>query len=228
MKNYLIFGLLSAFCAITAQSQNETRLGIKAGITSANITGSDVSQLSNGGDASTLQGFHLGIFVNSKVKNNFWIKSEMIYIQKGATLQTRDASGNQSQAKLKSSYIEVYPLSPTFQWKGIQLLGGPYVSMLLSASLQDTSSFGVPSSLTSYRQKLDAGLMLGVEYETKWGISIGVRYTKGFVPLYEKPGNLVSNPTITPHIQNIYNESISISLGYSLGGHKRTMPEKKN
>jgi hypothetical protein len=167
--------------------------------------------------------------VNSKTKENFWIKSELIYIQKGAVLQVKDASGTASQSNLKSQYIDLYPFSPTFHWKGIQLFAGPYASMLLAASLQDTSTFGRPLLLTSYRQKLDAGFVIGAEYESKWGISLGVRYTKGFVPLYEKPGNLVTNPTVTPSIQNIYNESLSFSIGYSFGGHhkeKSTAPLK--
>jgi hypothetical protein len=222
MKNLLLLGLLMCLCVIEANSQNEARLGVKAGITSANISGADVSQLSNNGNPTPLPGFHLGIFVNSKTKKNFWIKSELLYIQKGAMLNQKDASGNQSQSKLKSSYIDLYPISPTLHWKGLQLFAGPYVSMLLSASVQDTSTFGKPLLLTSYRQKLDAGFVIGVEYESKWGISLGARYTKGYVPLYEKPGSLVTNPSVTPAIQNIYNESLSFSIGYSFGGHGKS------
>jgi hypothetical protein len=228
MKNYLLIGLLVCGCILHANSQNETRLGIKAGLTSANVNGADVSQLSNNGSSTPLQGFHLGIFVNSKFKKNLWFKSELLYIQKGATLQVQDASGTQTKSKLKGNYIDIYPFSPTLHWKGIQLLAGPYVSMLVSASLQDTTAFGKPSLLKSYRQKLDAGFVLGAEYESKWGITLGVRYTKGYVPLYEKPGNLVTSPSVTPSIQNIYNESISFSVGYSFGGHRKEKPEGVN
>ncbi|MGC4021195.1 MAG: outer membrane beta-barrel protein [Cyclobacteriaceae bacterium] len=219
-KNLLLVILFLCGYAFEAISQNETHIGIKVGITSANINGSDVNQLSNNGNPSALQGLNLGIFVNSKTKRNFWIKSELIYIQKGSVLNYKDGSGNSLHSNLKSSYIDLYPFSPTFHWKGLQVLAGPYVSMLLSSSIQDSTTFGHPSWLTTYRQKLDAGFVLGLEYESKWGISIGARYTKGYIPLYEKPGNLVTNPSTTPSIQNIYNESISISIGYSFGRHK--------
>jgi hypothetical protein len=210
------------------RAQGETQIGIKAGITSSNINGTDVNQLSTNGSPSALQGFNFGIFVNSKVGKNFWIKSELLTIQKGAVLQTKDASGTSTHSNFKSSYIDLYPISPTLHWKGFQVLAGPYVSMLLKSSIQDSSVFGSPSNLSNYRQKLDAGIVLGAEYEFRERISIGVRYTKGFVPLFEQPGSLVTAPGKTPAIQNIYNECISVSVGYSLGRRVGKKEEKKD
>jgi hypothetical protein len=224
------FSLLLLFLSLTithVYAQGEAQIGIKAGVTSANITGSDVNQLSSNGSPATLEGFNFGVFVNSKIARNFWIKSELLTIQKGAVLQTKDASGTSTQSNFKSSYIDLYPISPTFHWRGFQLLAGPYVSMLLKSSIQDSSVFGSPSNLSIYRQKLDAGIVLGAEYEFKERISIGVRYTKGFVPLFEQPGSLVNAPGKTPAIQNIYNESISISIGYALGKRAGKADNKK-
>ena len=225
MNQFSLLLLLFSLAFAQVYAQGEAQIGIKAGVTSANITGSDVSQLSDNGSPTTLQGFNLGIFVNSKVAKNFWIKSELLYIGKGAALQTKDASGTATQSNFKSSYIDLYPISPTFHWKGFQVLAGPYVSMLLKSTISDSSVFGSPQNLSSYRQKLDAGIVLGAEYEFKERVSIGMRYTKGFVPLFESPGNLVTAPGHTPAIQNIYNENISISVGYSFG--KRARKDKK-
>jgi len=217
-----------------ANAQGETRIGIKVGSTSANIYGPNVSQLSNNGNTSSLAGFHFGVFVNSKISKYFWIKSEVLTIQKGSVLQIQNSSGQSFQSKLKSQYIDVYPISPTFHWKGFQLLAGPYISMLLSSSVQDSvgntnsSVFGVPTSLKPYHQKLDAGYVVGVEYEfASLGISLGARYTHGYVPLFENPGIIVTSPSAPPlPAQKIYNESFSISLGYSFGGHRRGEPKK--
>lgn len=110
-------------------------------------------------------------------------------------------------------------------------MAGPYVGMLIKSSYQydslgklytNSSIFGSVSALNSYRQKIDAGIVVGAEYEFKWGISIGVRYTKGFVPLFENAAALVVNPSgPTLPSQKIYNESLSISIGYSFGGHQK-------
>jgi len=227
MKTRLFQILFFSFSSIAqVLAQGETQLGIKAGFTSATISGSDVNQLSSNGTPTALQGFNFGLYVNSKIAKNFWIKSELITIQKGAVLQTKDASGMATQSHLKSSYVDLYPISPTLHWKGFQVLAGPYVSMLLKSTIQDTSVFGAPQNLSIYRQKLDAGIVLGAEYEFKERISIGIRYTKGFVPLFEQPGNLVTSPGKTPAVQNIYNESVSVSVGYSFG--KRTKDKEKN
>jgi len=227
MKTRLFQILFFSFSSIAQVfAQGETQIGIKAGFTSATISGSDVNQLSSNGAPTALPGFNFGLFVNSKIAKNFWIKSELITIQKGAVLQSKDASGMATQSNFKSSYIDLYPISPTLHWKGFQVLAGPYVSMLLKSSIKDSSVFGAPQNLSIYRQKLDAGIVVGAEYEFRERISIGVRYTKGFVPLFEQPGSLVTLPGKTPAIQNIYNESFSVSVGYAFG--KRTKLTEKN
>jgi hypothetical protein len=235
MKNYFRFTLLVLVTSVvTAFGQGETRIGLKAGVTSANIYGPDVSQLSNNGNTSALSGMNFGVFVNSKISKNFWIKSEVLTIQKGSILQIKNSSGQAYQSKLKSQHVDIYPISPTFHWKGFQLLAGPYISMLLSSSVQDSvgnansSIFGVSSSLQPYRQKLDAGFVIGVEYEfAPLGISLGGRYTHGYVPLFEYPGIIVTNPGAPPlPAQKIYNESFSISLGYFFGGHRKSEQKK--
>ncbi len=210
--------------------QGETKIGIKAGFTSANVYGPDVNQLSSGGSPAALNGFHFGLFINSKIGKHFWIKSEVLTVQKGGVLQIKDKWGQQYSGNFKSQYIDVYPISPTFHYKGFQLLAGPYVSMLLSASIQqkdslgilhtNSSIFGSAPPLSNYMQKLDAGFVVGIEYELKWGISIGGRYTQGYVPLIENAAAILkANAPELPQ-QKIFNKSLSVSLGYSFGGHK--------
>lgn len=206
-------------------------MGIKAGFTSANVYGPDLKQLSSGGSPSSLNSFHVGLFVNSKVGKYFWIKSEVLTLQKGSVLQVKDKWGQQYQSNFKGQYIDVYPFSPTFHFKGFQVLVGPYVSMLLSASIQQKDSLGVLTSNhtifgtsnvnSHYRQKIDAGVVLGLEYELKWGVSIGARYTQGYIPLIENAAAVY--PANTPELpqQKVFNKSLSISIGYSFGNNKK-------
>ncbi|HLZ15720.1 MAG TPA: outer membrane beta-barrel protein, partial [Cyclobacteriaceae bacterium] len=219
-----------------ALAQGETRIGIKAGITSANVFGPDLNQLSTGGDPSSFGGFHLGVYVNSKLRNHFWIKSEVLTTQKGAVLQIKDKWGQHYASNFKSQYIDVYPFSPTFHWKGFQTLAGPYISMLLTASQQvkdslgvlttNNSVFGTAPALSNYRQKIDAGFVLGVEYEFTFGISIGARYTQGFVPLFENAAAIPVKNAPEQRQQNVFNKSLSISVGYSFGKRKADPPVK--
>lgn len=218
--------LLLAVSSLVCAQDGETRLGFKAGLTSADIYGPDTNQLSSGGSTSPLQGFHAGIFVNSKIRRNFWLKSEVLYVQKGSTIQIKDAWNPVYKSKFTSSVIDIYPLSATFHIKGFQLLAGPYVSLLLNSSLEQKDSLGVmstnqnifgnPIALSKYRQKLDAGWLIGVEYEIRQGISIGARYNWGFIPLFENAAAVVKvNAPELPQ-QKIYNQSLLISIGYSL------------
>ncbi len=224
MKN-LIISFITLICSgvfvIAGFAQGETRLGFSLGVSSATITGPDVDELSPRQKATPLQGIRAGVFVNSKIRKNFWVKSELHFIQKGAVLHSSDAGGNATQTQLKSRYIEVYPFSPTFTYHGFQVLAGPYVSMLLTASVRDSSTFGLSYLLQPYRQKIDAGFVLGFEYDFRFGLNLGVRYTRGFVPLYENTAELVINPS-SPYLplQNIYNECLSFSVGYSLHARK--------
>lgn len=227
MKIKFLFSLILFACGLGAQAQGDSRIGFKAGYTSATIFGKETTQLSPAGSPASLLGFHVGVFVNSKISKHFWIKSEVLAIQKGSIIKRFDDSGQPYAANFKSLYIDLYPISPTYHIKGFQLLAGPYVSVLLTStiqqkdsngSLQTTTNFGSGSQLNG-RQKLDAGYVLGIEYESKWGISIGARYTHGLVELFEDLSTIVQSQKGIS-FQQIYNQSISVSIGYSLGRHK--------
>jgi hypothetical protein len=236
MKTKLFLLLALSVLSLAVQAQGETRIGIKAGITSATAFGPDLNQLSTGGAPSSLSGFHFGLFVNSKLRSHFWIKSEVITIQKGTVLQVSDKWGQHYGSNFKSQYIDAYPFSPTFHWKGFQALAGPYISMLLTASQQvkdslgvlttNNSVFGTAPALSNYRQKIDAGFVLGIEYEFAFGINIGARYTQGFVPVFENAAAIPVKNAPEQHQQNVFNKSVSISVGYSFGKRKADPPVK--
>ena len=223
MKNKLLLVLLIFGCGTRLLAQGETTVGIKAGFTSAKMTGPDISQLATGGSPSPLNGFHFGLYVNSKTSRYFWIKSEVLTIQKGAQLPIKDKWGQQYTGAFKGQYIDVYPFSPTLHYKGLQLLAGPYVGMLLSASQQqkdslgiwhnNSSIFGTAPALSNYRQKIDAGFVLGLEFEFKNGISIGGRYTRGFVPVIENAAAIPAKNAPELPQQKVYNTTLNISLG---------------
>ncbi len=221
----LLTCMISLMQIVAFAQDGETRLGFKVGLTSADISGPDVSQLSTGGGTTPLQGFHAGIFLNSKIKKHFWLKSEVLYIQKGSYVQIKDSWNPTYKSKFTSDAIDIYPVSATFHIKGFQILAGPYVSLLLNSTIEQKDSLGVthindavfgnPIALSKYRQKLDAGWVVGLEYEYR-GFSLGARYCWGYVPLFENAA-AVTKPN-APELpqQKIYNQTLSFSIGYSL------------
>lgn len=223
--------MLAAF--ILKAQDGETRIGIREGITLANIYGADVSNISSGGRASTKWDLHLGVFVNSKISRKFWIKSEVVASHKTIDLRVKDKWDQQYRSYFRSLYIDVFPVSPTFLFHNVQLFAGPYLGILVNSSIQQKDSlgvmstnrtiFGMPHKNAEYRQKLDAGFVTGIEYEFDSGISIGVRYVRGFVPLFENISQIVTNPSgPPPAVPKIFNQALSISIGYSFGSHQKT------
>jgi hypothetical protein len=225
IKKWIYSFFLSLFCQAVHAQQSRTTWGIKGGYTMANLWGGSVQDsLSTGGTPSSISGLHLGIGVNSMLKEHFWLKHDLLLVQKGSVLQIDDMRNPVYQSHLKLLYLDAYPCSFTYNLKGFQVFIGPYLGMLLSASMQhkdssgimstNSSIFGTASSSKNYTQRIDAGGVVGMEYEFHCGINLGIRLVYGFVPLIE-------NALIQNGQSKIYNRSLSLSAGYTFGRRKK-------
>lgn len=217
MKNtFIIFFLLLFVFKASAQKTGFT-FGISAGINKSSLYGSNIDSLSTGGSAKSSNGATIGITLDNKISKYFGLKHEVFYSQKNITLQLNDSINGDFKSKLKRQYIELFPISPTFYYKGIQLYAGPYIAVLLNASIErkdadgnlytDRSIFGTGQAPSQYSQKMDAGFVAGLNYEFSNGFNFGARYIRGFVPLIE-------NANTKPQWK-IYNESFFVTLGYT-------------
>jgi len=217
MKNtFIIFFLLFFTLKISAQ-QGELTFGISGGINKSFLNGSDIDSLSTGGSAKSSTGAVIGITVDNKISKHFGLKHELFYGQKLMTLQLNDSINEGFKSKLKRQYIELFPASPTYYYKGIQLYAGPYIGILLNASIQrkdtngnlytDRSFYGTGQAPSKYSQKMDAGFVTGLNYEFPKGFNLGVRYIRGFV-------SLIENANTKPQWE-IYNESFFVTIGYT-------------
>jgi hypothetical protein len=206
-------------------AQNGATLwGVKAGFTQSTIRGANVvDSISKGGTPSAAAGFHIGLSVNSMIARHFWLKHEILFNQKGANIKLYDASGAKYNSKFRLFYVDLYPISPTFQIKGFQVFAGPYISILTSSYIEkkdnngrlykDYTIFGTPKALVNTMQKIDAGVSAGVEYEMKSGLNLGVKYVAGFVPIME-------NTLRQDHQTQAFNRFVTVSLGFSFGRRK--------
>lgn len=206
--------------------------GIKAGFTYSNIYGSDITYIFADGKTNYQSAFHIGISVDSKLREYFWLKHELLFNQNGAGVLLSDSINGTYSSQLKTYYLQLFPISPTFHIKGFQLYVGPYISTLLDAKIQrknasgefynDHSIFGDASQFenkSKYLQKFDFGIAAGIEYQFPFGLSIGAKYTHGFTEIFQYANSYTLNDT--KREIKIYNQGIQFSLGYSFNGKRR-------
>jgi hypothetical protein len=202
---------------------------LKVGYTQGNFYGNEVDYIFAEGTTKWISGFHAGVLVNTKVSKSFWFKHELIFSQRGAVVMLSDSLNGNYSSKLKTYYLDLYPLNPTFHYKGFQLYGGPYISLLTHANIQrkdengvlfnDKSIFGDASQFeenSKYLQKLDFGMNFGIEYQFPFGLLIGAKYNYGFTDIFQYANSYtLDDPKTTPI--KIYNRAFLFSVGYSLG-----------
>lgn len=234
MRNRLIILLIVVVGIVTdakAQIAGSTLIGIKGGYTMSSLYGANVGDsLSTGGSVSSKSGFNIGVGGYSMLGKYFWLKHDLLLTKKGAVLTLDDQNKNPYKSNLNLLYLDLFPCSPTFQYKGFQLFAGPYLGMLVNANIQhknsagnlykDNNIFGNPGLLKDYTQRIDLGFVAGLEYEFSCGFNVGIRYVQGFVPLIE-------NPLIQKGQAQIYNKNINISVGYTFGREKGLKLGKK-
>jgi len=233
----ILITLLVSFSQAKAQQKafvpGITLIGIKGGFTTSNLWGSNVNDsLSNGGSAKYKSGFNLGICANSMLGKYFWLKHDLFLVEKGSVLTINDTARHVDyKSDLKLLYIDIYPCSPTFHYKGFQLFVGPYLGGLTRASIQrensagaiytDKSIYATSTTFKLYTQRIDLGYVAGLEYEFNNGFNLSFRYVRGYVPLIE-------NPLQQIHQLKIYNKSFNFSIGYTWGREKGLKIKKKN
>ncbi len=219
MKQILTIALLYFFTSTMCAQHEGIAFGISGGLNWSSLCGRDLDNLSNEGGSRALTGLTIGIILNNKMAMHFGLKHELFYSKRFTSVQMADNINPVFSSKLKRQYIDIFPASPTFYYKGIQLYAGPYVGILWDASIQrkdengnlytDKSFFGNSENPSNYSQKMDAGIVTGINYELPNGLNLGARFIRGFVPLIENAN------TQEPQLK-IYNRSFFVTIGYTL------------
>lgn len=217
MNKIYILCILLLFAAKISAQQEDLTFGFSGGANWSSITGRDIDSLSNDGSSKNLGGLSIGITLDNKMFKHFGFRHEIFYSRRSNTIRISDTINDVFKSKLKRQYIELFPLSPTFYYKGFHLYAGPYIGILLNASVQrkdtqgniytDKSFYGTGKALSKYSQKMDAGFVTGINYEFSNGFNLGARYIHGFVPLIENAD--------TKQQWKIFNESFFVTIGYT-------------
>jgi hypothetical protein len=221
MRISRIVGTLFAILVTTGVSVAQNGmvgLGIKGGLSKPQLRGSDVAT-DFPSPSSDFSNIMIGLSATSRTGKYVWLKHEVFYSKRFMTTQQNDPVNGSYSSQFKRHYIDIYPVSPTLQFKGLQVFAGPYLGVLLNATLQqkngsgqlqDVSIYGNPTQNSNYAQKFDFGYVVGVEYEFNFGVNLGIRYTKGFVPVVENAAQQTQ--------RSVYNSFASVVLGYTLWG----------
>ncbi|WP_264524201.1 PorT family protein [Flavobacterium sp. N502536] len=215
-KTYTICLILLFTMRMSAQQEGIT-FGISAGTNWSLLKGRDLDSLSTNGASKGLNGLTIGITLDNKISQYFGLKHELFYSRKQTALQIADTINGGFTSKLKHQYVDLFPVSPAFYYKGLQVYAGPYLGFLLNASVQrkdadgnlytDTAFYGTGKASHGYSQKMDAGFVTGLTYEFPNGFTLGARYLRGFVPLIENANTIRQ--------WKIYNENFFVTIGYS-------------
>lgn len=215
-KTYTICCLLFSILKMSAQQEGLT-FGISGGINQSTLTGKNIDNFSTGGTPKSSIAETIGITLDNKTSSYFGLKHEIFYSRRVMNIQINDGTHPVFTSKFKRQYIDLFPASATFYYKGIQVYAGPYVGLLLNASIQlkdangniytNKSFYGTGTASENYSQKFDAGFVSGLQYEFPNGINLGARFVRGFVPLIENAG--------TKQQWKIYNQSFFLTLGYT-------------
>jgi hypothetical protein len=149
-----------------------------------------------------------GFYINSKAGDYFWFKHEVNYINRGYSY---DSAG----LRVNQHYLDVYPLSPTFHFKGGQLFAGPSASFLIVHSQEIINSNGDKEIVyeTEDRNILEFGLVAGIEYEFPFGVNIGARYIRGFTSWMQPVKN-------QPRVE-IFNQAFLFTAGFTFGAKEK-------
>ncbi len=211
--------------------QGKVSLGAKVGYSHSKFYGTQMDYIFADGQAGWLAGFHVGLEVNSKLSRRFWLKHEILLVQRGAKVKLQDSLSGIYDSKLKTYYIDFYPASPTFHYKGLQVTFGPYVSALVAAVADRKNAngsyfkdhdyfFGTADNSEAkdrYLQKFDFGILAALSYEFKTGLSIGLAYTRGITDIFQYANSYTFTDPKTDKIR-IHNQALMLSLGYRLSG----------
>lgn len=219
-KQLLLF--VCVFITILSFAQVRPLVGIRAGVTSSNISGDAVNNLKSIIDLSkgmittnSRQGFYAGGYLVIAASDVILIEPAIYYSQKGyemkgaLDIKGMGLLGANAKSSLKIQYIDV-PVVVKAKVGGLQIFAGPQFSYLLNANMKTTAGilgFNLLNNnidATSQFNKTDFALTGGVEFELTPSIHVIASYDYGL-------SKLDANRNISS-----YNRSFKLGIGMRL------------
>ncbi|SUJ31007.1 Uncharacterised protein [Sphingobacterium spiritivorum] len=214
-----ITGIIAVLCnLIVAQAQDRLTLDLTAGISRNMLSGNQLENLSNGGVVKNGYNVIIGLSVFNPITTSFGLKHEVFYSPTTVGLHLNDGNQPVYKSKLNRQIIQLYPLSPAFHYKNLQISAGPYWGIVAGGAIQrkdqqgnlfkDHTIYGSSASSGGYLHKWDLGISGALAYTLSSKLHIGLRYTQGFIALTEN--------TAEQQQQQVYSNYTTLAVGYRL------------
>lgn len=207
MKKVFLVAAVAVFGVSTTFAQADFRMGAKAGVNFAKLTGDDLE------DADGRTGFHVGGLVEIPVADKFSIQPEILYSQQG--LQTKeDFEGLTFEDKLILDYINIPVMAKFYLTDEFSLEGGPQFGFRAKAELEssiegDDSASETIDAKDSF-SSFDLGAGLGAAYRLPMGVFFQARYVLGLSNV-----NDAGNDSEDGFVEDdLTNSVLSLSVGY--------------
>ena len=147
----------------TAVYSQDYKLGAKAGINFANLTG----DFQNG---KTRTSIHLGGVAEFRINDLFAVQPELLYSGQGAN------ADNDDNNVVKINYITIPVIAKYFVTESLTIEAGPQVGFLASAK---STVDGNTTDIKEFTKSMDLGFNLGLGYVLDQGVFFGARYYFG-------------------------------------------------
>lgn len=204
MKKILFTAIAAIALTFSAQAQ-KINYGLKVGVNLSTLDGIEV------GKCDERTGFAAGVFAEIPFGNRFSIQPELLYNEKGG-LQRFAETDVKGIIKHNLHYVSL-PVAFKYRIvKGLAFEVGPELNYLafgeekldLYANHQTIQD---RSKVTDNLEQFDLAGIAGLSYTTKNGLSLGVRYSYGFMNV-----NKENNPGVT----DLQNRNFQFLLGFRL------------
>ncbi|HTG66569.1 MAG TPA: porin family protein [Flavobacterium sp.] len=173
-KTYLMVLLLGVLTISNAQQRfsRQSHGGIKGGY--------NLSAVSFDGEGETAQrhGFHIGVYGESFINNNFSVQPELLFSQQGYKIE--NSSGTFTQ---KLNYINLPLMFKAYPSHNFFLETGPQIGFAVTHKEEYDGVFSGSEEFEP--DSFDWGMNFGAGLKTDSGVSIGVRYHLGLGDLYD-------------------------------------------
>jgi hypothetical protein len=222
MKKTILSLALLAGAAGVANAQTGVKYGIKGGFNGSTFSGAD----SKGSEYKA--GFAAGVFANFGITDNFSVQPEVLFSQKGASVDNfQGVSANTLKSTL--SYIDV-PILLRYNTgedgKGLFFELGPQGSFAVADRdfIQANGNKYNENTTTQDMNKVLIGYVGGIGYQITSGLSLGVRYTGDFAKVYKNGQSTTlkaASGSSAPYISNspvVQNSVFQFQVGYAFGG----------
>ena len=192
-KTFITLALLCGILfSVNAQENSSSKStgGIKGGYNLASVS------FDGNGETDQRNGFHLGVYGESFISNNFSIQPELMYSQQGYEITNSNGTFTQ-----KLDYINLPIMLKAYPSKNFFLEAGPQIGLAISH--KEAYDGFITASREYDPQKFDWGMNFGAGFKTDAGISLGVRYHLGLGDLYDTN-------------DKAFNRVLQFSLGFDL------------